>query len=134
MNNADLIKLSLPANAAYVAAARLTASSIAKRMDFDIDAIEDIKAAVSEAFTYVIKEYTLKEGELIEIAFALSPDVLDVTLVTPGKLVAQPKDEMSFIMIRALMDSFNVAKDSEDGADCIKITMHKKRVSGFGWD
>ena len=52
----DLIQLSLPLNAAYVSAARLTASSVANRMGFSTDEIEDIKAAVSEACTFIIKK------------------------------------------------------------------------------
>ena len=40
----DIIELGLPINRAYVSTARLTASSIANRMGFDIEAIEDIKA------------------------------------------------------------------------------------------
>ena len=43
------IKLSLPASAEYMLAVRLFLSGVAERMGCDINVIEDIKTAVSEA-------------------------------------------------------------------------------------
>ena len=47
MSNAESVELTLPINAAYISAARLTASSIANRLGFGIEEVEDIKTAVS---------------------------------------------------------------------------------------
>lgn len=51
----DFIKISIPSKAEYVSLARLTASSIANRVGFNIEEIEDIKVAIGEACTNAIK-------------------------------------------------------------------------------
>ena len=45
--NSEKIELRLPFKAEYVSVARLTASGIASRIGFDIEAIEDIKVAIA---------------------------------------------------------------------------------------
>jgi|GEM_PF-1679898 len=45
----DKIKLSLPARAEYILTIRMAVSSIATRLDFDIDVLEDLKAGAAEA-------------------------------------------------------------------------------------
>ena len=47
----DLIKFSIPGKAEYVGVVRLAVSSLANKSGFDVEAIEDIKIAVSEACT-----------------------------------------------------------------------------------
>ncbi|MDR1531021.1 MAG: serine/threonine protein kinase [Clostridiales bacterium] len=116
------IQLSLPLNAAYVSAARLTASSIANRFAFNIDEIEDIKAAVSEACTFLIKKLGNTGGDFT-IVFDPSRDLMRITVKAAGTLVCGRVDEeMGLVMIRALMDSF----DLSFGIDGVLIVMLKK--------
>lgn len=119
----DCIKLSFPVNAAYVSSARLTASSVANRMGFDIDEIEDIKTAVSEACTFVIKTLTAAAGVNFEISFSLIGDEIKIVIATQGTASATNSEEinLSLVMIRALVDEFNLA-DTEG----VTITMTKK--------
>ena len=107
----DRIQLSLPLNAAYVSAARLTASSVANRMGFSTDEIEDIKAAVSEACTFVIKKATGPSGNFL-IQFHMSEAMMAINIETQGLLRQEP-DEMSLIMIKALMDEMNINAEGE---------------------
>lgn len=51
----DQIELSMPARAEYIGVARLLISGVATRVGFDYDVIEDIKLAVAEACTNVIR-------------------------------------------------------------------------------
>ena len=106
----DCIQLSLPLNAAYVSAARLTASSVANRMGFSTDEIEDIKAAVSEACTFVIKKTSVDSAGNFLIQFSMSSEIMCVNIHTSGTL-SQEDDEMSLIMIKALMDQFIIKTD-----------------------
>lgn len=133
MNNSgfekDHINLSLPVNAAYVSAARLTASSVANRMGFDIDEIEDIKAAVSEACTYTIKKLSVNNDENFSIVFYLKPDVLEISIETKAELEMETQEEeMSLIMIKALMDEMEV--DCQDDG-FISIKMIKKHQASL---
>lgn len=50
----DTIQLTFPAKPEYVMLARLTCSGAASRMGYSLEAIEDIKVAVSEACTNVV--------------------------------------------------------------------------------
>lgn len=52
--NCDKIIIQIPKKADYVGLVRLTASGVASKIGFDIDAIEDIKVAVSEICNKII--------------------------------------------------------------------------------
>lgn len=122
------IELTLPVNAAYVSAARLTASSIANRMRFNIDEIEDIKVAISEACAYVIKKLPNDVNSSFKIEFHLNKGILDITLHTNSKIEKEDtEEEMSLLMIEALMDNFTIIL----GADhfTIKMTKNHKQNS-----
>jgi len=120
----DHIRLSFPVNAAYVSSARLTASSIANRIRFDIDEIEDIKTAVSEACTYIIKRLAHKANGNFEICFIPGKDEISVDIAAQDVESAGDLDgqEMSLMMIKALVDEFAISK--LDGK--ISIAMLKK--------
>ena len=122
------IRLSLPVNAAYVSAARLTASSIANRLAFGIDEIEDIKVAVSEACTYIIKRAPVTEVEDFRIMFAPGDNRLTIQIRIPF-MIQDDEDEMGLVMIKASMDDFalqNVTDGDEDGSEMKMTKLHKE--------
>ena len=49
------VKLTVPAVSDYIAVVRLAIAGVAARMNFSVDEIEDIKVAVSEACTNVVR-------------------------------------------------------------------------------
>ncbi len=125
----ESIKLSLPVNAAYVSAARLTASSIANRIGFDIDEIEDIKAAVSEACTYIIKK--LSQDKLLDynINFHLFDKTLQIDIKIDSTLDLVEKDnEMSIMMIKALMDEISVDTVGNNATLIKMVKNHKRNI------
>ncbi len=116
------INLSFPMNAAYVSSARLTASAVANRVNFDIDEIEDIKMAVSEACTFILKTMTASEDSNFDIRFKLSDGHMEIKLMTNGvKETPHSPDEMSLMMIKALVDEFKMEIKGD-----ILITMVKR--------
>lgn len=131
MNNkkSEQIKLTLPVNAAYVSAARLTTSSIANRLGFEIDEIEDIKTAVSEACTYVIKKHNQAEtNDSFKICFDFLDDILNISISLKNFSEKESEnEEMSLLVIKALMNTLEI-KTSEEG---LNIQMSKKHVSTF---
>ncbi|GHU52795.1 hypothetical protein AGMMS49975_09360 [Clostridia bacterium] len=102
------IELSLPANAAYVSAVRQTASSIASRLNFDVDELEDVRSLVSEVCGLLIKKsgghggflikFDPSDGKKIKISFTLSH----------AEKVDIEKDDMGLAMIQALADKFDI--------------------------
>lgn len=122
------IELSLPLNAAYVTAARLTASSIANRMGFDVDEIEDVKAAVSEACTLVIKK-ALTKDETFKIVFGIGDGKLKFRLTSKAKIDNRSlDDELGVLMIKSLMDNIEIICDEREP---FEITMSKAHKDKF---
>ena len=129
MNSTDYIRLSFPVNPAYVSSARLTASSVANRINFDIDEIEDIKTAVSEACAYIIKRMAAFAGNNFEICFIPRNGEMSVEIVAKASsgLNNFTDEEMGLMVIKALVDEFEITKPSSDK---ISITMLKKHKAG----
>jgi len=125
MSNGEQIKLTLPVNAAYVSAARLTASSVANRLNFDIEEIEDIKVAVSEACTYIIKNPCFGSSDNFKIEFNVTRDCIKINLsVESDKKVNIDDDEMSLRVIKALMNNTDISYDGE----VFNMTIEKKHI------
>ena len=105
----ERIELSLPANAAYVSTARLTASSIASRLEFDFDEVEDIKAAVSEACTYILRKTHGGSAQLFRLVFSLGAGYIEIALHCDDAVDnTSPEEAMSELMMKALMDTAQV--------------------------
>ena len=125
-NTPEVIELTLPVNSAYVSSARLTASSISNRMGFDIDDIEDIKAAVSEACISTISQ-CLKAGEInFHLEFFISKEgiLINLTSNTNDNVVnTVDEDELGMKMIQTLMDEVEIK--TENGK--FKISMKKNK-------
>ena len=128
-NNGENIELLLPCNAAYVSAARLTASSIANRLKFALDEIEDIKAAVSEACTYIIRESSAVNKGEFKITFLLKKDALQITITCSiGLSNKDNEDEMGIHMIKALMDHFEIKTLNDGSAALIMRKEHRSNL------
>lgn len=69
----DNIKIELPSNPQYLQMLRLSTASIANKVGFDIDKVEDIKVVVSEIFTYL-----LPDNDRILVNFDLSENGLNI--------------------------------------------------------
>jgi len=108
----EIIELSLPVNAAYVSAARLTASSIANRLGFEIDEMEDVKAAVSEACTLLIKLARANTVKHFKVIFDPGAESLSVRIHVKDIDFTSDDDGMSLMMIRALMDSVVISRQN----------------------
>lgn len=78
----DTVNISLPCKAEYVGVARLTVSAIANRMGFNIEEIEDIKVAVAEGCTNVIKHAF---DEKFHIYINVFEDKIQIEIKDKGK-------------------------------------------------
>lgn len=127
-NEMETIELTLPVNAAYVSAARLTASSISNRMGYNIEEIEDIKAAVSEACIYLIKQCARAGQHNFKIEFNVENNILVIELKTLNQSCQQQEEcdgnELGIRMIQALMDELEI--DEQSGGTTIIMKKLKK--------
>ncbi|MTI68434.1 MAG: histidine kinase [Firmicutes bacterium] len=127
-NNKDHIKLSLPNKPEFVSVARLTASSIASRIGFNIEDIEDIKVAIGEACTNAIQHSSLNESDSYEIEFILDIDKLIIYIRDEGngkckKDIKTPNVEelkesgLGLFIIKTLMDEVKCISCEDKGTE-----------------
>ena len=87
------VELRLPAEGAYAAVVRTTAASLAARLDFTIDDIEDLRIAIGEATALAVPE--ADPGTDLVACFFFGLRSLTVTLETEA-LDNPPLDTESF--------------------------------------
>lgn len=112
------IELEIPAGAEWVRVARLTVAGVASRLPFAVDAVEDIKLAVTEAINNAIEHAPVaRETEArVSICIETSAEGLWVSVADCGHVegalqappVAQddelPEGGFGLLLIRSLMD------------------------------
>lgn len=122
----DNFKLTVPGKPEYVGAVRLAISSVANNAGFDIEAIEDIKVAVSEACTNIVQhgKAGAERGEQIEykVDCEICDDRLCISVEDDGEgydtsnykepdLPSEEAGGLGIFIIRALMDEVEVESE-----------------------
>ncbi len=110
----DRIVLSVPARPEYLLVVRLTAAGLANRMEFDVEAIEDIKSAVAESCILLMNQDA--DIERIDLNFSLGQDELLLRAVANGITCVSRKsggndNELSHFLIEALVDKVEIIDD-----------------------
>ena len=121
----DAITLTIPAKPDYLLTARLTASSVASRMGFDINDVEDIKTATAECILIIMhqKKYgevhlkALNSGDKIQI------QVYGLEGAAPDIDIEADDSSLSRYLIEALADESSF--EEEDG-EISRIIFTKK--------
>lgn len=130
---ADILKFSVPGKPEYVGMVRLAVSSLANCAGFDIEAVEDIKVAVSEACTNVVCHKDANGVTTYEVSCELCNDKITISIIdqvggydlskykTP--VLDEPKEGgLGIFIIRALMDEVDILSELGTGTT---ITMVK---------
>jgi serine/threonine-protein kinase RsbW len=111
----DSVILVLPAKSEYVSTARLTASSVANRVGFNIDEVEDIKVAVSEVCNVILSK-SANELNQYRISFEIKNDILEISFIgenSPFKCFDESiENEYCLYIMKALMDSVELCNDN----------------------
>ena len=106
----DLVTIELPATAAYLAVQRTTTASLAARLDFTLDEIEDLRIAVDEACSLLLG--TSPPDAVLSCAFELTGDGLEITVTAPGTR-SVPKDSFAWNVLAALAGHVETRVESE---------------------
>lgn len=105
--NSDRVELLLPFKEEFVSIARLTASGVSSRMGFDIEAIEDIKVAVSEVCSKIVSRGS-EISSSYRIAFTALDEKLTIIFDCEDKslkcIFDGEDEELGVSIINALMD------------------------------
>jgi len=124
---ADTFTLQAPNKSEYVGTVRLAVSSLANRAGFDIEAIEDIKVAISEACSNIVCHSTIGEDRSYRVICEISGDKFSITVEDEGdgfdvkETIKEPDLEklnsngLGIFIIRALMDEVDVLSEVGSG-------------------
>lgn len=128
----DNIKLTVPSKTEYLSLIRLTASSVAANMGFNIDDIDDIKVSVGEACTSIIENLNPREDNNFKIRYSVKGNkfkirikIKKVTEEDSINLSELMEDGLSMMIIQSLMDEIEVTSNSEVGSE-IKMIKVKR--------
>ena len=117
------MELRLPADSAYVSVLRTTAASLAARLDFTLDDIEDLRMAVGEASALVLPN--ADAGSDLKCAFHLGPGRLSVVVgIDSANATAPDEDSFAWQVLTTLAD--DAAVSVADGRFEITLSMRSE--------
>lgn len=130
---ADQLKFSVPGKPEYVGTIRMAISCLANSLGFDVEAIEDIKVAVSEACTNAVCHGSELGDSIYEVSCEMDADRLVVSVVDRAggfdvnnyqePCLECPKEGgLGLYIIKALMDEVTIYTELGIGTS---ITMVK---------
>lgn len=127
-NNTNVINLVVPAKAEYLSLVRLVVSAAAQDLGLSEDNIADIKVALSEAATNVVRHayparLNRRRERIIEVSCYLDPESFLVEVLDRGQgmpLPAPPSEGLGFGIMGSLMDKVDV-ETSDSGTTVLLI-------------
>lgn len=108
----DLVSLRLPAAGAYLSVLRTATASLASRLDFTLDDIEDLRIAVDEACAMLLVQAV--PGAELECSFHLGAGALAVQVTVPtldGELPS--RDTFAWTVLTALAGEVDSTVDAD---------------------
>ena len=120
----DLVILRLPAQGAYLSVVRTATASLASRLDFTIDDIDDLRIAVDEACAVLLTQAVA--GADLLCAFDLTDDVIGVSVSVPTvDGVVPSRDTFAWTVLTALAGEVDATVDADS---VVTIVLRKRRV------
>lgn len=77
MTVGDQVVLVVPSRGEYARTVRITAAELASRVDMDLDAVDDVRLAVEEAFVFASERVV---GPQLTFTFTLTPGRIELTV------------------------------------------------------
>ncbi len=123
------VELRLPADGAYASLLRTLAATLAARLDFTMDDIEDLRIAVSEAAAMVLDEAD-DDAQLV-CRFGLGDGTLDSVISAPASAPSAPdRDGFGWQVLTTLAAAADVTADG--GTFAVHLTMRSSLTAGTG--
>ena len=130
----DVLKLCMPGKPDYVGTVRMAVAHVASHAGFDIEAIDDIKVAVSEACTNIICHSHTHADFTYDVIIERDERSLAITVKdsgigfdTEGYVEPVPGETrgsgMGIFILRALMDEVDIQSELGVGTN-IRMTKH----------
>ena len=128
----DRLILNVPCKPEYVGTVRIAAAHVASSAGFDIEAIEDIKVAVSEACTNIICHSHESPDVSYDVVLELEDEKLSITVRDKGVgfglddyIEPIPGEErergLGIFIIKALMDEVDISSELGVGTNIYMV-------------
>jgi serine/threonine-protein kinase RsbW len=121
---ADIVSVKIPASGAYLSVLRTATASLASRLDFTLDEIEDLRIAVDEACAMLLASAVA--GTDLNCEFELDDDDMRITvsvLSTDG--VVPRRDTWAWTVLTALAGDIDARTDPDNR---VSIDLRKSRT------
>ncbi len=119
----DVVTLRLPASSAYLSVLRTATASLASRLDFTIDDIEDLRIAVDEACAMLLVQAV--PGADLQCSFELTDDAISVAVSVPTLDGEQPSREtFAWTVLTALAGEVDSSVDADRR---VTLSLRKRR-------
>ena len=119
----DFVSVRVPAAAAYLSVLRTTTASLAARLDFTLDEIEDLRIAVDEASCLLLAGAA--EGAELTSVFAMSADSIEISVSTMTDKGHPPsRDSFAWTVLSALAGEVDAWTEA-DGQQTISLIKHR---------
>ena len=120
----DVVVLRLPAAGAYLSVLRTATASLASRLDFTIDDIEDLRIAVDEACAMLLTQ--AMAGADLECRFELTADAIDVAVSVLTLDGQEPsRDTFAWTVLTALAGEVDSSVDADNR---VTLVLHKRKA------
>ena len=124
----DVVTLRLPAAGAYLSVLRTATASLASRLDFTIDDIEDLRIAVDEACAMLLTQAV--PGADLECSFELTGDAIAVSVAVLTLDGQEPsRDTFAWTVLTALAGEVDSSVDTENR---VTLSLRKRRGEFLG--
>jgi serine/threonine-protein kinase RsbW len=127
----EVVELRVPSRPEWVALARLAGATVANRVHFSIEDIEDVRLAIAEACTAVIQHEP--HGEFIQLTCEALDDGLRIRVRDSGRHGVYSVDAhrinldeariagLGIFLIRTLMDEVSYDVHPQHGTDLLMV-------------
>ena len=110
----DRIQIELPIEKEFARLLRLMVSGVASRMNFDLDAVDDLRIAIEEAYLMAMR---YKVADPLKVSFTTQPDRLQIDFkgmsLSSAEEENQKEDFGSFIL-GAVVDEMEVSQENKE--------------------
>lgn len=106
----DKLSINIPPKSVYLKSIRLFTASLASDLNFDIEAVEDLRVVVSEAINYKLSDTDIR------VDFGVGEKELTIEVVGKDKSLDETALKMRDLILKELADEVEITEDK------IKIT------------
>ncbi|GAB3297307.1 ATP-binding protein [Parasphingorhabdus pacifica] len=127
----NVVEVRVPADPSQLAVMRAVAGDLAMRADFDVDSIADIRLAVDEACSSLVR-LASRTASLVCRYHADSAGLTVTSEVLSGEHSGPRKDTFSWRVLSALTDSVSTSVEAVDGSvdsHLVRIELTKGRMA-----